>query len=155
MARLRLDLRPALRALAAKIQDENADRLLRGQGVREEELAPPKEPPQAPTGRKRVRVLGVRVAAKELVRLGVKTGEMLKDLTRRGNIKLGRLSFKIVPSAKTRLRWVVFNKGREEKQPPRPVGGITAQALETAKAEIARTAREQLVLAMRAREKTS
>jgi hypothetical protein len=127
---------------------------LRGQGVRDEELAPAKAPPQ-PTGRGRVRVLGVRVAVKELVRLGVRTGEMLKDLTRRGNVKVGRLSFKIVPQAKTRLRWCVFNKGRDEKQPARPVGGITAQTMEVASAEVARMAREQFVLALRAREKTS
>lgn len=154
MARLKLDLRAALRAVAAKVQDENADRLLQGQGVRDEELPPAKEPPE-PKGRGRVRVLGVRVALKELVRLGVRTGEMLKDLTRRGNIKVGRLSFRIVPKPTTRLHWCVFNKGREGKQPPRPVGGITAQTMEVASASLARAMREQLVIALRAREKTA
>ncbi len=153
MARLRLDLRPVFRAIAARLQDENADRLLRSQGVRDEELAPNKTPPESVTGRKRVRVFGVRVALKELARLGVKTGEMLRDLTRRGNIKVGRLGFKIKPSAATRVRWVVFNKGREERQPARPVGGATAQALVMAANEVARATREQLVLALRDRER--
>ena len=153
MARLKLDLRPVFRAIAAKLQDENADRLLRSQGVRDEELVPKKAPPERVTGRKRIRVFGVRVALKELTRLGVKTGEMLKDLTRRGNIKVGRLGFKIKPSPETRIRWVVFNKGREERQPPRPVGGATARALVMAANELARATREQLVMALRDREK--
>ena len=153
MARLRLDLRPVLRAIAARLQDENADRLLRSVGVRDEELAPQKAPPEAVTGRKRIRVFGVRVALKELTRLGVKTGEMLKDLTRRGNVKVGRLGFKIKPSPETRIRWVVFNKGREDRQPARPVGGASAQALVTASTELARAAREQLVIALRDRER--
>src|SRR5207244_3157904 len=90
MARLRLDLRPILRAIAARIQDENQGRLLQGRGVRDEELAPKKEgPSEAATTRKRVRLLGVRVKLRELSgKLGVKTGELLKDLVRRGNIKL-------------------------------------------------------------------
>ena len=155
MARLRLDLRPVLRAIAARLQDENADRLLRGQGVRDEELAPKKTPPEPVTGRRRIRVFGIRVALKELTRLGVQTGEMLKDLTRRGNIKVGRLGVKIKPSPATRVRWVVFNKGREELQPPRPVGGATAQALATASTEIARVTREQLVIALSDRPKVS
>ncbi len=153
MAKLKLDLRPVLRALGARIQDENADRLLGGQDVRGNELEPAKELAEEAKGRKRIRVLGIRVAVRELVRLGVKTGEMLKDLTRRGNVKVGRTSLKIVPSAKTRLRWIVFNKGREGKQPARPVGGIAAARLAEAAAEVARAAREQLVVALSNREK--
>src|SRR5205823_6228040 len=98
MAKLKLDLRPILRAIGAKIQDENAERLLQGEDVRGDELEVAKGPIEAAKGRKRVRVLGVRVAVKELVRLGVRTGEMLKDLTRRGNVKVGRTSVKVVPS---------------------------------------------------------
>jgi hypothetical protein len=157
MARLKIDLRPILRALAARIQDENQDRLLQARGVRDEELAPKREGPSEPKTRKRVRILGVRVKLQDLSgKLGVRTGELLKDLVRRGNVKLGRLSFRIVPSsAELVLRWTVFNKGRGDKQPARPVSGITAQALQQASAEVARSAREQLVIALRAREKTS
>jgi hypothetical protein len=156
MARLKLDLRRVLRAIAVRIQDANADRLLQERGVHDEELVPKRVQANEPVGRRRVRILGVRVKLADLAgKLGVRTGELLKDLTRRGNIKLGRLSFRIVPSAETRLRWVVFNKGRGEKQPPRPVGGITAEEMEKVSAEIASTAREQLVLALRAREKSS
>jgi len=156
MARLKLDLRPVLRLIASRIQDENQDRLLSEQGVRDEELEPRKERASAQDpGRKRVRILGVRIKLKSLSeKLGVQTGALLKDLVRRGNIKLGRLGFKIVPSADVRIRWIVFNKGREGKQPPRPVGGATAQTLESAAEEVARAAREQLVQALNDREKT-
>src|SRR6202043_608589 len=61
MARLKLDLRPVLRLIASRIQDENQDRLLSEQGVNNEELDPRKEREAAlDPGRKRVRILGVR-----------------------------------------------------------------------------------------------
>lgn len=155
MARLKLDLRPALRAIATRVQDENQDRLLQARGVRDDELAAKKGRASESTSRKRVRILGVRAKVAELAgKLGVKSGALLKDLVRRGNIKLGRTSFRIVPSADVLLRWVVFNKGRGDKQPARRVSGITAQALEDASKEVARTAREQLVAALQAREKS-
>jgi hypothetical protein len=155
MAKLQIDLRPVLRAIAARIQDENQDRLLQARGVRDEELAPKKEAASTSSTRKRVRILGVRVKLAQLSdKLGVKTGDLLKDLVRRGNIKVGRTSFRIVPSAELLVRWVVFNKGRaEKKQPPRPAGGITAQALDDdAAALVARAARDQLVAALKDRE---
>src|SRR4051794_27072106 len=120
MAKFRLDLRPVLRAIATEIQDENVRRLLGGQGVAGETLAPEKQPPAA-TGKKRVRVLGVRRSLAELAAVvGIRSGAMLRDLGRRANQKIGRVGFKITPSADVRLRFFAFVNG-DKHQVSRPV----------------------------------
>lgn len=153
MANLRLDLRKTLRAIATAAQDANLERLLTGLGVRGESLTPRALHAHAVSSgrRARVRLLGVRVALSGLVgRLGVKSGAMLKDLSRRGNIKVGRTSFRVVPSPEVILRWRVFNAGSRQQE-ARPVSGMSGEQLDKASAEIAREARDQFVAALRDR----
>jgi len=163
VARLRLDFRKLLREIANKAQDENLERLLSGRAVDGSDLAERKSPDQAPSkGRaSRVRIFGVRVSLRELAgRLGVKTGAMLRDITRRANVKLSRTSFKIVPSPEVRTRWFAFVKGASRNlenanatsiQPARPVSGMTGDLIAEARDQVALEARAQFVNAVNQR----
>jgi hypothetical protein len=149
----KLDFRKLLRAIATAIQDENVQRLLAGVGVQGEELEPLKTEHGQITSRRRIRVFGARVSIRDLHRLGVKSGDLLKDLTRRSNIKIGRTSFKIIPSAENLLKWRVFIAGRVHAgaggdQPARPAGGVSADRLERATRDLTVAARNQLVALM-------
>lgn len=155
MAKLKPDFRKTLRAQAGKVQEDNLRRLLAGETVRGGAVAPRKAQAGRSKGRaRRVRILGLRVSVRELEgRVGVRTSEMLKDVTRKGNVKVGRVSFKIIPSSAQILKWRVFNAGRRGKKPQaaRPVSGISTERLEEARAEITRDARRQFVSALRGR----
>lgn len=145
MPRLNLDFRKILRAIANKAQDANVERLLTGSTVSGGTVAAREQGARPTSSRARVRILGVRVKLAELVgKVGIATGAMLRDLTRRGNVKLGRLSFRIVPSAAQLLKWRVFNSGRKGQE-PRPVSGMSDALIREAKDGIAREGREQLV----------
>lgn len=154
MAKFRPDFRKILREIATRAQDENADRLLSGASVDGGSLAPRVDHVAASTkGRsKRIRLFGIRVRVRELTgHVGVKTGEMLRDLTKRSNIKIGRVSFKIVPSPGVRVRMYAFAKGVERgnhDQPARPFSGMTGALLEEARARIAQEARDQIAEAL-------
>ena len=153
MAKVRFDFRKELRALAARVQDENLARLLTGQTVSGGAVAPHKVPaePVLKGRAKRVRLHGIRVSLRELAgRIGVRTGAMLKDITRRANAKIGRVSFKIVPSPEVRRRWFAFVAGTK-KQVARPVSGIDGPTLSDARDRIARSGRDQIVAAMQRR----
>lgn len=149
---MKLDLRKTLRAIAAKVQDENLDRLLAGRQVSGGSVEPRAVEPEPAGGRKkRVRILGIRVSLAELtVKVGVRSGDMLKDVTRRSNAKIGRVSFKIVPSPAVRQRWFAFNAGNS-RQPPRSISGLTDAQLAAAKDEVAVDARNQFVKALQRR----
>jgi hypothetical protein len=150
----KLDVRKTLRAIAIAIQDENAERLLAGIGVRGETLAPLSAEHGEIKSRKRVRVFGLRVQLRDLHRLGIKSGDLFKDLTRRSNIKVGRTSFKIVPSGKNLLKWRVFISGRVSvgagggDQPARPAGGVSAERLAKATYQLCVESRNQIVQIM-------
>lgn len=146
----RFDFRKTLREIATRAQDANLDRLLSAQAVRGGEIAPqrPHEVSEAQGRRKRVRVFGVRIALSDLAgRLGVKSGEMLKDLTRRANIKIGRTSFKIIPSPEVALKWRAFVSGSKH-QIARPVSGLSSAQISEATALLAQDARNQTTAQM-------
>jgi hypothetical protein len=146
MPKFRVDLRKPLRAIATQVQEANVARLLGGQSVSGGDLAAAKvEPSGGKPGRRRIRVFGVRHSLADLAgRVGVKSGEMLKDLARRGNQKIKRTGFKIVPSASVWTRFFVFNKGDRE-QAARPVSGMTGEQLDDAAARVSTEARDQFV----------
>lgn len=149
---MKLDLRKTLRAIATRVQDENQHRLLTGQQVSGAAVVPRAvEPPSVSGRKKRVRILGIRLSLAEIsLKVGVRSGEMLKDATRRSNMKIGRVSFKIIPSAAVRQRWFAFNAGTR-RQPPRSISGLTDAQLAAAKDEVAVDARNQFVKALQRR----
>lgn len=141
------DFRKTLRAIAVATQDANLDRLLSGRTVGGGTVLPRFDEREVVVkGRaRRVRLFGIRVSVKDLSgKVGVKTGAMLNDVTRRGNIKVGRVSFKIIPSPEMRARWFAFQAGTK-KQPPRPTSGMTDLQIELASAQIAFEGRNQFV----------
>jgi hypothetical protein len=99
-----------------------------------------------------VRLFGSKIAVKNIQRLGIKSGDMLKDASRRSNIKLGRTSFKIVPSPAIRARWFAFNAGTKNAS-ARPFSGISDQLLTTAGSLIASAGKAQLVAKLNKRAK--
>lgn len=152
MARLRLDFRKVLRAIANRTQDENQARLLESQGVNGEAISPRAVEPVVGKSRRRIRLgpEGTRVAVKDLQRVGIRSGAMLADLTRRSTIRLGRTSFRIVPSPAVRSRYWAWVKGREG-QPARPTGGMTDALLADAATQVATVGRDQVVAALQKR----
>lgn len=153
MAKLKFDFRTTLREIANRIQDANQARLLGGQAIAGGPLAPDRVAAAPTKTRKRIRLDGIRVKLSELAgRVGVKTGDMLRDCVRRANVKLGRIAFRILPSQGLRLRWFVFNKGAQGRQVARAFSGIPGEVLDDAAAAIARQGRDQLVAAMNDRE---
>ena len=154
MARLRLDFRKVLRAVANRTQDENQARLLASQGVNGEGIAPRAVEPVVGKSRRRIRLgpEGTRVAVKDLQRVGIRSGAMLADLTRRGNARIGRVSFKIVPSPAVRAKYWAFVKGRRGgDQPARPTGGMTDALLADAATQVATVGRDQVVASLQKR----
>ena len=156
----KLDLRKTLRAIGQAIQDENVDRLLQGLTVDGGTVAPRVTTVTTPKGRqKRVRINGIRISVGELQgKPGVRSGDMLKDAGRRANIKVGRVSVKIIPSPAMRARWFAFMKGvnsGDHKQVARPVSGITDARMAAARDELARAAREQFVKLANQRERVA
>lgn len=146
-----LDFRKELRAIANRVQDENARRLLAGSAVSGSPFADRRdESSSGPETRARARVFGVRISIRKIQRLGVATGAMLKDATRRSNVKLGRTSFRIVPSPEIRPRWFAFNAGRPT-QAARPFSGVSDDVLSDAAAELARAGRDQICAAINRR----
>lgn len=151
MARLRFDFRKLLRSIANRTQDENQARLLASQGVNGEGIAARASEPVAAKSRRRIRLgpEGTRVAVKDLQRVGIRSGAMLADLTRRGNVKLGRTSFRIVPSPAVRAKYWAFVKGRRGgDQPARPTGGMTDALLADAATQVAAVGRDQIVASL-------
>lgn len=142
------DFRKVLRSIATAIQDANLERLLSGITVTGRSVAQRVDRAVRSTGRaKRVRLHGLRISVRELAGIvGVKTGDMLKDVTRRANQKIGRTGFKIIPSASVIRRWFAFQAGREG-QVARPTSGIADSDLAAARDKIATNAREQFVQA--------
>lgn len=151
MPKLKLDLRKELRAIAGAVQEDNARRLLEGSSLGGGSLAARKTQPHAVASKRRIRVLGERRAIAELAgNVGVASGDMLKDLTRRGNVKVGRVSFKIVPSASVLVRTRVFQSG-DKRQTARPFSGMTKARIEAAAQTIAESSRNQLVATLQAK----
>jgi len=149
----KIDLRKTLRAIAQRIQDANAQRLVSSEAVAGGALEPRRSIPQATTSRRRLRILGERRALAELAgAVGIATGDMLKDLVRRANIKLGRTGFKITPSSSEILKTRVFTAG-DRHQAARPFSGITREQLEQAAGELVQDLRSQVVEDMNDREK--
>jgi hypothetical protein len=146
----KVDLRKTLRAIGNALQDENVDRLLEGLTIDGASVAPRVTTVTTPTGRqKRVRIKGVRISLRDLGgRPGIASGAMLKDAGRRANVKVGRVSVKVVPSPAMRARWFAYMKGvntAQRHQVARPVSGITDARMQEARDEIAREARNQFV----------
>lgn len=148
----KLDLRKLLRAIATQIQDDNLDRLLSGRTVDGGVVAPRVVRSLVGAGRaKRVRILGIRVSVRDLAgNVGVKTGAALKDVTKRSNIKIGRVSFKIIPSPEVRARWLTFQAGSKH-QVPRPTSGVSNERLKEANELLTGEARDQFVRAANSR----
>lgn len=146
------DFRKELRQIANAAQDANVARLLAGEAVSGGALEPEKDEAGPSASRRRVRVFGAKIAVKQIQRLGVKSGDMLKDASRRGNIRLGRTSFKIVPSGPIRARWFAFNAGKKN-QPARPFSGMSSDLLATARDLIASAGRSQIVAKLNRRNK--
>lgn len=169
----KLDFRKTLRGIATSIQAANQDRLLSGQSLASGPLAPRVESTSSSATKKRVRIAGIRVKLAELTgNVGVASGALLKDLTRAGNIKLGRTSFKIVPSPDVLLRMLCFvhgslntrissserraglHKAPEASirgglhQVPRPFSGIPGAILDQAAAQLAADGNEQMCAGM-------
>lgn len=151
------DFRKEIRAGLNAAQDANARRLIAGQTVKGGSVAPRKASAPARKGRaKRVRTLGgIRLSTKDLQSSpGVEDGDMLRDLTRRGNVKVGRRGGKIVPSPGQILKVRVFQAGnRKTGQPPRPISGIDGALLATIGASVARSGRDQIVRNLKNRPK--
>lgn len=147
-----LDFRKELRQIANAAQDANVTRLLAGEAVSGGTLEPPKSEAGPSTSRRRVRIFGSKIAVKNIQRLGIKSGDMLKDAGRRSNVKLGRTSFKIVPSPAIRARWFAFNAGTKNAA-ARPFSGISDQLLTTAGSLIASAGKSQLVARLNKRAK--
>lgn len=154
MATFKLDLRKILREIATKIQDENLDRLLTGTRVDGGPIQPRAARGVGAKGRaKRIRIFGLKVSLRELAdKTGVKSGAMLKDVTKRSNQKIGRVGFKIIPSRDILIRWSVFNAG-DKRQVDRPVSGVTDQVLDEARALVTTESRNQFVQGANARER--
>lgn len=146
----KFDFRKQLRWIANEVQDQNATRLLASQAVDGGSIEPRKVEAPATKSRRRLRVFGARVSIKDLSRLGVRSGAMLSDLTRRSTIRLGRTSFRIVPSPAVRARYWAFVKGRED-QVARPTGGMTDALLGTAADLVAKSGRDQVVASLQKR----
>lgn len=150
------DFRKELRATGNAIQDDNARRLISGQTVSGGSVAPRKAAREKPTGRaRRVRVLGARLSTKDLQGSpGVDTGAMLRDMTKRGNVKVGRTSVKITPSPDQILKVRTFIAGNKKTgQPPRPVSGIDDARMKTTTDTIAKSGRDQFVANLNKRRK--
>jgi hypothetical protein len=147
----RFDFRTILRGIGARAQDENQDRLLSGTTVNGAPVEPRVDSGGKPTkGKKRVRVLGVRVNLGQLTKnVGVRTGAMLKDMTKRSNIRVTRTTMKIIPSNAVFKRWMVFNKG-DKRQAARPISGMSPALVADASKQIAQAMREQVVRGMNA-----
>lgn len=146
MGKIKVDLRKQLRAIGNAIQDDNVSRLLSGETVSGGAVEPREAPEARPKKtRKRVRVHGARVKLEELRgNPGVKSGDMLKDASRRSNVKVGRANVKVVPDPEVRRRWFAFNAGTKH-QPARSISGMSDELLKTASEDLARESREQLV----------
>jgi hypothetical protein len=144
--KIKIDLRKALRAIARAFQAANADRLLSGSSVDGGSIADRKTPAAASSSRKRVRILGgVRVKLAELAgRVGIASGLMLKDLTRSSNARIGRTSFKIVPSPEVMRRFFAFTAGSKH-QTDRPISGVSDTELRDARDQVAEEGRAQIV----------
>lgn len=150
----KLDLRKTLRSIASQVQDDNLERLLRGLKVNGGSIAPRLLEAAATKGRAaRIRLNGVRVSLRDLVgAVGVKSGAMLRDVVRRGNIRMGRASFKIVPSREVLRRWFAFQAGTDH-QVSRPTSGVSAERMEESKAEVAAESRRQFVKSANSRQR--
>lgn len=117
-----LSLVDTLLAIAYRSQDRNAERLVDGRTVDGESTAPKKGGGRA----------------------GVASGELLADLTRRGNVVLDTHGFTVAPSPSVAARFFAFCRGRKG-QPARPVGGFDEETLARARDELAVAARDQVV----------
>jgi hypothetical protein len=123
---MNFDFEKTLREQAEKCQDDNRARFLAGETVDGGTVEPDKKATEQP---------------------GVSTGALLRDLTRRENIRVDAMSFTIAPSPEQAAKWTVYNTGRTQHgvQPARPVSGISTERHEEIAAEIARDARDQFV----------
>lgn len=169
----KLDFRKTLRSIATRIQAANQARLLAGQGLDGAPLPPRVTLDSGSSSKKRIRIGGVKVKLAELAgSVGVATGALLKDLVRAGNVKLGRTSFKIIPSPEVFTRMVCFVGGAlnrklssserragVHKQPreqirgglhqvARPFSGIPGEIIDQAAGELAADANEQMCAGM-------
>ena len=133
---MKLDFSKVLREQAEKIQDENVARLLAGQTVAGGGVAPRKDEPAGTPG--------------------VRTGELLRALSRRDNVRVGPLWLRVTVGRDQLVKWVVFNAGRTRRgtQPARPVSGISEARYAEVATEVARELKAQLVRALRARAKS-
>jgi len=130
---MNFDFEKTLREQAEKCQDDNRARLLAGETLDGGSVVPDKDG--------------------KTEQLGVRTGALLADTTRRENIHADRTSFVVKPSPDQFVKWAVFNQGRTEHgvQPARPISGISKERHEEIAAEIATDARDQLVRELRER----
>ena len=124
---MNFDFEKTLREQAEKCQDDNRARFLAGETVDGGTAEPDKK------GRTE--------------QPGVSTGALLKDITRRENIRVDATSFTIAPSPEQAAKWTVYNAGRAHHgvQPARPVSGISDERHEEIASEIARDARDQFM----------
>lgn len=122
-----IDLADVWRRIAYGAQDRNAERLVEGRTVGGSATAPKKGGGRA----------------------GVASGELLADLTRRGNVVLDTNGFTVAPSPSVAARFFAFCRGRKG-QPARPVGGFDEETLARARDELAVAARDQVVEQIRA-----
>lgn len=148
----KVDFRKTLRAIATAVQNQNLERLLGAVKLNGGTVLPRAQEVATATGRaKRVRLFGIRVNLRDIAgKVGVGTGAMLRDVTRKANQKIGRVSFKIIPSPEMRMRWFAFQAGTKH-QPPRPTSGISDTLMESATAQIAEDARNQFVKKLQGR----
>jgi len=143
----KFDFRALLRKIGGEALDATIARLLSGTAVRGGIVAPLKV--EAGTAKTiRTRLKGLRFSLqKGRTTPGVETGDMLRQMNRRGNVRVTRTGFRILPPKAIQTKWFVFNVGRRRhgNQPARPVSGLTDAQIRAASEEIARDGREQLV----------
>jgi hypothetical protein len=145
VGKIKIDLRKQLRAIGTAIQDDNVQRLLSGETVSGGSVEARKTPEEHKKTRKRVRIHGARVKLEQLQeKPGVKSGDMLKDAQRRANVKVGRTTVKVGPSAEMRRRWFAFNAGTTH-QPARSISGVSDSLLRSASEDLVREGRAQIV----------
>lgn len=130
---MNFDFEKTLREQAEMCQDENRERLLAGETIDGGSVVPDKDG--------------------KTEQLGVRTGALLADVTRRENIRADKTGFVIKPSPDQAVKWTVLNDGRTEHgvQPARPISGISTERHKEIADAIARDARDQLVRELRER----
>ena len=114
--KVKFNFRKLFRKIAREVQQENLTRLLAGREITGSPVEPLATRTLATKSTKktmRLRVLGMRISLGDLLqRPGVRSGKMLKNLTKASNIKVRKNGFKIVPKDSEMVkRWIIYNAG--------------------------------------------